>query len=152
MIYLFLGENAHYARQKIKALKSAFLQKGGSTLSITEIAGDDVSFEELAMIIDGNNVFGQKQLIIFKHTFSVHPLFGEFLRVRGKALRATKNIIIFWELALPDDAVKGFFSLYAEKIQLLDGEDGEHTLRWIRKEIKERGVSLKYNRSGYVGV
>lgn len=140
MIYLFLGENTHYAREKTKALRGAFLQKGGFASHITEVAGDNVSFEELAEIIDGNNLFGQKQLIILKHAISTHPQWMEFLSTRGEALRTAKDIFIFWERALPDDAAKEFFTTHAEKIQLLDGENGEYTLPWIRKEIKGRGL------------
>ena len=141
MIYLFLGDNAHYALEKIKALKGAFLQKGGLASSVTEVSGENISFEELAAIIDSNNIFGQKQLIILKHTIATHPQWIESLRLRGEPLRATKDIIIFWERALSNNAAKEFFAAYAEKIQLLDGENSEHTIGWIRKEIKGRGLN-----------
>ena len=140
MIYLFLGENAYCAQQKFAALRGAFLQKGGSSSAITEIAGDLVSFEELSALIDSNNVFKQKQLVILKHALLEHLDMREFLRARGGELRTTKDVFIFWERALPDDATKKFFTTYAEKIQLLDGENGEHTIKWILKEIKERWI------------
>lgn len=118
MIYLFYGENSFKAKQKAREITNALIDKKGEhgRFSLFEIDDDNFNIEEAERLINSHNLFGDKNLTVFKYILE-NKVAEDFCSKNLPRLASSQNIFIFLEKETKEDIFNEIKNLSAKSLE-----------------------------------
>lgn len=158
MIIFLYGEDAYSSRQKLKEIKDKFLREvdpSGNSLVIIE--GENASVEKINELVSASSLFARKRMVVIEKLLAgknktvadqlLLYLKNNFETAgRSKNDASANNILVFWEGATDDKAVKNKLFDFLSKQKFVYNFkklSNTETMNWVRKETELRGAKIK---------
>jgi len=137
MLYFIYGEDSYRARKNVREI-IANLCARDTNAEIRRLTPENSNEEKMADLIFGQNIFGQKSVVIFDGLLESS---ADFLTKRLKEMADSKNVYVVLEEKVESKLSKKISKL-AQKTLKLDKLSPDETKWWISKEAKEREIYL----------
>ena len=138
MLYLIYGEDSYRARKNVREIAANLILRNPGA-AVHRLTPENSNEENLADLIYGQNLFGQKSVIVFDGLLEGE--LGGFLEKKAKDAADSKNVYIILDGKL-DAGLAKKISKFAQKTLKLNKLSPDEIRGWIVKEAKEREISL----------